>query len=797
MRTLSFLLAFCCAHVIALSNPGGVTGVSTTGCGGGGCHGGAANAATSVSVSGPTTVDAGSTTDFSFIVGHATQGSAGYNLSISKAGAANGTFEALDGSQVSGGELTHIARKNMAGGTVSFPFRWTAPVTHGVYTIKGAGNAVNGNGGSSGDIWNTMSSSLTVRGADITAPAAGQTICVGQSITMNWTQTGMTTFNVEYSSDGATWTNLGSVSASANTYTWNIPLAQPAGASYRLRLVDAARGVSVAQSNAFAISAGPTITTHPISQNICVGRGIVLLASATGATAYRWRKNGVDLPGGTNQQYQIAVSKESDAGTYDCVIFGCNLSSTSNPAIIVIESKPAITAQPVARTVCENDTASFSVSATGTGIAYQWFKNDEVMVGKTERVLKITLASTADEGMYKCEVRGTCDPAVMSTAVKFTVNIAPKLTLQPKSQALKVGDELLLTVKSDGANLTYAWKKGGATVPGGTTATFRVASVAKSDAGPYTCTVTNTCGNQLSAVANITVSDASGPGRVAFAADTLSFGKVYTCGDSTATAQITNSGGTAITLATLTSTSPELAISGITLPAVIAPGASVNATINFKPSVSGPFVANVIATAATGGSADTMIALAMVALPFTPSVDTLKFTSEASNKQCVALTTSAPCAFSISTIDVTGDPGVVAVDSPTLPFPVEKAGTAEVCLTTIAAGNGGSGTISVKTNAGVIDIPWVRASTVSVQEEYGTSALVVAPNPANDVVTIRSADMGSLRVSIVDATGATVYTASGELGLITWNTANVASGIYLVRVERQGAISTKTISIVR
>lgn len=796
MRTLSFLFALCCAPIFLAANPGGITGQSGSGCGGAGCHGGAANGATSVTITGPTVVDAGSVSDFTFIVGHATQTAAGFNLSITKAGGANGTFEALDGSQVSGGELTHIVRKNMGGGSAQFPFRWTAPVNHGVYTIRGAGNAVNGDGNNTGDVWNIMTSTLTVRGADITAPAAGQTICVGQSITMTWTQTGMTTFNVEYSADGNAWTNLGSVSAAANTYTWNIPANQAAGASYRLRLVDASRSISVGQSNPFAISAGPAITTQPASQNICAGRALILLTNATGATSYRWRKNGVDIPGGTNQQFQISVTTANDAGTYDCVVFGCNLSSTSNPATIVIDTKPAITTQPVPRTICENDSVSFSVVATGTALAYQWFKNDEVMVGKTGASVKLSLASTADEGMYKCEVRGSCDPAVMSTAVKLTVNIAPKITTQPKAQALKVGDELLLSVKSDGANLTYVWKKGGAPVPGGSAATFRVASVAKTDAGPYTCTVTNSCGNELSAVANVTVADASGPGKVSFTSDTIALGSVHTCADTTVSTTISNSGGAPITVATLSTTSTELTISGITLPAVIAPGASASFSVQFRPSNVGGFTGTIVATAASGGSADTMVVTATAILPFTLNKDTLKFTSDAANQQCVSLTTAAPCAFNITGVEVKGDQGVLVHDSPTLPHTVEKAGAIEVCLKTIANGTGGSGTISVVTSAGTIDIPWVRASSVSVHEE-GVSSLAIAPNPTNDVVTISSNDASPMMVTIIDGTGATVASMQADGGMATWNTAGIASGMYLVRIERSGTIATRTISVIR
>lgn len=796
MKTVFLLAMLCCIHAVALANPNGITGRSTTGCGGAGCHGGAANGATSVTLNGPLAVDAGSTTDFTFIVGHATLQAAGYNLSIAKSGGGGGgTFEALDGSQVQGGELTHLARKDMVGGSASFPFRWTAPATHGTYDIRAAGNAVNGNGLNTGDIWNTFSATLTVRGATINAPAAGQTICAGQSVTMTWTQTGATTFSVEYSADGNNWTALGTVGANANTYTWNIPTNQAAGNAYRLRLVDVARTVSVGMSNTFAISAGPVITLQPLSQNVCVGRAFSLTASATGATAYRWRKNGTDIPGGTNAQFNVNVSTAADAGSYDCVIFGCNLSSTTTAAVITIDSKPAITAQPAPRTVCENDTVSFSVSAAGTAITYQWFKNDVVLIDKTDRVLKITLASAADEGLYKCEVRGTCDPAVMSTAVKLTVNIAPKVTTQPKTQSLKVGDELTLSVAADGTNLAYVWKKGGAPIPGATSATYKVTKVAKTDAGPYTCTVTNACGTDNSAVANVTVADASGPGAVAFALDTLSFGNVFTCTDTTKSATITNSGGSPITVATLTTADPELTISGITLPATIPAGGSSSFTVQYKPRAQGPFNGKVIATASAGGSADTLAVTANVAVPFTVNKDTLHFAAATADNQCLTIAQNAPCAFMITAIEVMGDQ-IITPTTPTLPAAVAKGGAMDVCFTTNTA-NGGAGSVKITTDAGVITRPFKQAGSTTSVDVVSERSIVIAPNPASDVVQISMDGAAVQRVSVMDATGALVFTTMMEGGKAVWNSVGLASGIYVVRVDSESTSITRTISIVR
>ena len=72
---------------------------------------------------------------------------------------------------------------------------------------------------------------------------------------------------------------------------------------------------------------------------------------------------------------------------------------------------PAITQQPGAQSVCPGGTATFSVSATGSGtLAYQWQKNDVNLPdgghysGTTNATLTVATADSSDVANYRCVV---------------------------------------------------------------------------------------------------------------------------------------------------------------------------------------------------------------------------------------------------------------------------------------------------------------------------------------------------------------------------------------------------------
>ncbi|HND00045.1 MAG TPA: hypothetical protein PKW90_28215, partial [Myxococcota bacterium] len=135
----------------------GITGQSTAGCT---CHGSSADSTTSATFSASTnTVAAGDSLLVSFVVATTSGSRSKGGLNVSASG---GTLAAGSNDRLSGGQITHSSATNMTSGSVTYTMTWTAPTTPGTYTLYGAGNAVNGNGASSGDGWNLGTYAITV-----------------------------------------------------------------------------------------------------------------------------------------------------------------------------------------------------------------------------------------------------------------------------------------------------------------------------------------------------------------------------------------------------------------------------------------------------------------------------------------------------------------------------------------------------------------------------------------------------------------------------------------------------------
>lgn len=110
-----------------------------------------------VSITGPTSVAAGSTNTYTLLIRGGQQAGGGLDVS-----AADGALVVADpGTQLNGGEITHTSPKGVdALGNVSWSFNWTAPLSAGDVTIYGTGNSVNLNNNTNGD--NAASAALTV-----------------------------------------------------------------------------------------------------------------------------------------------------------------------------------------------------------------------------------------------------------------------------------------------------------------------------------------------------------------------------------------------------------------------------------------------------------------------------------------------------------------------------------------------------------------------------------------------------------------------------------------------------------
>src|ERR1017187_77807 len=103
------------------------------------------------------------------------------------------------------------------------------------------------------------------------------------------------------------------------------------------------------------------------------------------------------------------------------------------------------------------------------------------------------------------------DPKNLTTdTVTWTVTIGdtPQITQQPANASVTAGQSASFSVTATGSSPTYQWRKDGVAISGATAATYTISSTSTSDAGSYTCVVTNSSGSATSTAATLTVTAA-------------------------------------------------------------------------------------------------------------------------------------------------------------------------------------------------------------------------------------------------------------------------------------------------
>ena len=166
---------------------------------------------------------------------------------------------------------------------------------------------------------------------------------------------------------------------------------------------------------------------------------------------------------------------------------------------------PVITSQPVSLTKCENQAATFSVTATGNSLTYQWRKNGTPINGANGSTFSLAAVNAGDAGSYDVVITGTCGSTI-SNAASLTVNATTRITTQPVSQTICLGATASLSVTASGTGpFAYQWRKNGSNIPGATNNSFSIASVVAGDAALYDVVVTGACGSVNSNPATLSV----------------------------------------------------------------------------------------------------------------------------------------------------------------------------------------------------------------------------------------------------------------------------------------------------
>lgn len=334
---------------------------------------------------------------------------------------------------------------------------------------------------------------LTIQAAPvISTQPADETICLGDNVSFSVAAAGAYTITYQWqsSTDGINWINLGNAGVYSGTTTSTLTLTAPfigVHTMYRCVLNTGCMPAVTTNIATLTINTSPNITIDPTSLVKCLGENAAFAISATGTNlSFQWEEstdggsiwsnvaNGGAYSGATTSTLLVSnTTAAMDGYKYRCVATGtCPSPETSGVATLTVNTPVALTSNtPTALTFCAGADTNLAITATGSGISYQWYRNlngtwtaltnSGMYSGVNTAQLDITdiVASPSTEiYVLRCVATGSCN-AVSSNTTTITVYAKPAIVTQPADvvkcdSSHNAGFKVVAT----GTNLTYQWQ---------------------------------------------------------------------------------------------------------------------------------------------------------------------------------------------------------------------------------------------------------------------------------------------------------------------------------------------------
>jgi len=310
----------------------------------------------------------------------------------------------------------------------------------------------------------------TTSGPSIPTSPVARSITAGSSTTFAVSATGTAPLSYQWKKNGV---NIPGATAASYALT-NAQLTDN-GAQFTC-VVSNAFGSATSTAAMLTVTAvAPSITTQPVNRSVSAGNStsFSVVAAGTAPFSYQWRRNGVDIPGATSSSYSITTTPSDNGAIFACTVTNIAGSvSSSNATLTVSYTSIGISVQPANRSVLQGQSTSFSITATGTGISYQWKKNG-VNVGTNSSTYSYTNAAGADNGAVITCVVSNAFESITSNAVSLTVIYFSTQPVAPATITPTTTPRPSLSVVVSGAGpYTYQWYVSGSPIPGATASTL-------------------------------------------------------------------------------------------------------------------------------------------------------------------------------------------------------------------------------------------------------------------------------------------------------------------------------------
>jgi len=220
----------------------------------------------------------------------------------------------------------------------------------------------------------------------------------------------------------------------------------------------------------------PVIVSQPNSQTICEYDDPVLsvIVEGTEPLDYQWSKNGIEISGATDNEYNISNADAGDIGDYSCRIISIFADTIhSNVASLDVSNSvdPDIEIEANATSICEGNSVTFNATVVneGTNPTYEWKVNGSVVFTGSDTFVYSDFED-GDEVNCRLTSSETCaSPSTItssSIAIDVTSAVTPSVSINASATQICSGETLVFTANSsnEGTSPTYEWKVNGTIV---------------------------------------------------------------------------------------------------------------------------------------------------------------------------------------------------------------------------------------------------------------------------------------------------------------------------------------------
>jgi hypothetical protein len=296
------------------------------------------------------------------------------------------------------------------------------------------------------------------------------------------------------------------------------------------------------------INSNPTVSSLKPYQ-FAIPSGASRVTYQWTSTTSRALANGTKFTGVTGPILTIFNTDEYDAGTYSLVASlsdgareanGTDLTTSTFTRQLGVNQPTEIGRQPISQVVCKgSDFVLNFTTKRGSSIAYQWFKDGELLQSNTiypfassvegvnNYVLTVRNVDYSASGRYTCRITTSCgtsssDNTVFTQDAIVYVAKGTQIDKEPVSQVVSTGSTAKFEVAAAEATgsfgispVRYEWSKNGVVIAdngrygGATTPVLSIKNVAGTDAGNYSVKVIGSCGEATSQTFTLTLGTVS------------------------------------------------------------------------------------------------------------------------------------------------------------------------------------------------------------------------------------------------------------------------------------------------